>query len=54
MRRAGCGQGTTGAAKTADGRTTRIHSIKTVFKDGSGIGDRGVNPSDLWTQTVHE
>lgn len=38
----------------ADGRATCTYDIKTVFKDGSEIDDRGVNLCELGAYTVHE
>lgn len=46
--------GTSTDVTVADGRTTCIYDIKTVFKDGSEIDDRGINLCDLGAYTVHE
>lgn len=38
----------------ADGRTTCVYDIKTVFKDGDVVDDRGIDLCDLGSYTIHE
>lgn len=38
----------------ADGRLTCVYDIKTVFKDGDEVDDRGIDLCELGAYTIHE
>ncbi|WP_207779187.1 hypothetical protein [Zavarzinia aquatilis] len=46
--------GTATDVTVADGRTTCLYDIKTVFKDGDEVDDRGIDLCQLGAYTIHE
>ncbi|MFA5122228.1 hypothetical protein [Zavarzinia sp.] len=46
--------GTSTSVTVADGRKTCTYDIKSVFKDGDVVEDRGVNLCELGSYTLHQ